>query len=501
MAKPGFWMATLLVLGAAHAAGAASYDGKLLLSVSEEATGKPLAVRMELRNSRGQPVRIKADGAISRDDYVVFDGQIDLELRQDSYQFFVEAGPEYHTRLGHFTLERHADDSTAITLKRHVNMPQYGWWAGDLDVRQRHEDLPLLMRAAGVSFAPEFAGENVRGKCREERVFAEKLLGPRSWLDYRRGGGLLFLGTEGKQSPGFDLCQLAADASSMPPLESGYEAGADVVALAPNAWDLPLWVAADKLTAIQIIHRHTLTGGAADDETGRPRDKVFFPGKLGGGRDSEAIYQKLLNCGLRIPPAAGTGSGATKSPLGANRVYVDCGDEFSQENWLAGFRAGRVVVTNGPLLQTSVEGQSPGHVFHLDQGETHQFQIALSLSFYERAPVEYLEIVKNGSVEYEVRLDELARREGRLPPLEFSASGWFLVRAVTSNPDTYQFASTGPYYVQLNYQPRISRASVEYFLKWLDEAADEFADNPAVLGDIAAARPFWEDLLRRANAE
>jgi hypothetical protein len=182
-------------------------------------------------------------------------------------------------------------------------------------------------------------------------------------------------------------------------------------------------------------------------------------------------------------------------------VYVDCGDEFSQENWLAGFRAGRVVVTNGPLLQTSVEGQSPGHVFHLDQGETHQFQIALSLSFYERAPVEYLEIVKNGSVEYEVRLDELARREGRLPPLEFSASGWFLVRAVTSNPDTYQFASTGPYYVQLNYQPRISRASVEYFLKWLDEAADEFADNPAVLGDIAAARPFWKDLLRRANAE
>ena len=41
-------------------------------------------------------------------------------------------------------------------------MAEHGWWAGDLDVRQRHEDLPLLMRAAGVSIAPEFAGENVR---------------------------------------------------------------------------------------------------------------------------------------------------------------------------------------------------------------------------------------------------------------------------------------------------------------------------------------------------
>jgi hypothetical protein len=357
------------------------------------------------------------------------------------------------------------------------------------------------MRAAGVDFAPKFVGENIRGKCREERVSADKLLGPRYWLDFRRGSGLLFLGAEGSQPPGFNLCQLAADASSMPSLEAAFKSGSDIMALAPNAWDLPLWVAADKLTAIQIIHRHAPARGASEDDAGRPRDKVSFPGKLGEGRYSEAIYHHLLNCGLRIPPAAGSGSGANKSPLGANRVYVDCGDEYSTENWLAGLRAGRVVVTNGPLLRTSVEGQSPGHVFHLDQGEQRQFQIALSLSFYEKAPVEYLEIVKNGRVEYEVRLDELARQKGRLPPLEFSESGWFLVRAVTSNPQTYQFASTGPYYVEANYQPRISRASVEYFLTWLDEAAEQFADKRAVLADIAAARPFWENLLSQANVE
>jgi len=38
-------------------------------------------------------------------------------------------------------------------------------------------------------------------------------------------------------------------------------------------------------------------------------------------------------------------------------------------------------------------------------------------------------------------------------------------------------------------------------LAWLDEAEKQFADNRAVLDDIGAARPFWEDLLRRANAE
>ena len=112
-------------------------------------------------------------------------------------------------------------------------------------------------------------------------------------------------------------------------------------------------------------------------------------------------------CGF--PPAAGSGTGTNRSPLGTNRVYVHCGDELSQENWLSGLRAGRVVVTNGPLLRTTVEGQPPGHVFHLDEGQSHQFQIALSLSFYEKAPVEYLEIVKNGRVEYEVRLDSWPR--------------------------------------------------------------------------------------------
>ena len=95
----------------------------------------------------------------------------------------------------------------------------------------------------------------------------------------------------------------------------------------------------------------------------------------------------------------------------------------------------------------------------------------------------------------------MAKKSGQLPPLEFNGSGWFLVRAVTNNSQTYQYASTGPYYVEANYQPRISRASVEYFLNWLDEAAKKFADNEAVLADITKARPFWEELLSRTNSE
>jgi hypothetical protein len=88
-----------------------------------------------------------------------------------------------------------------------------------------------------------------------------------------------------------------------------------------------------------------------------------------------------------------------------------------------------------------------------------------------------------------------------LPPIELDGSGWFLVRAVTNNPNFHQFASTGPYYIESDYQPRISRASVTYFLDWLDAAAEKFGGNAAVAADIDAARPFWTDLAERANVD
>ena len=124
----------------------------------------------------------------------------------------------------------------------------------------------------------------------------------------------------------------------------------------------------------------------------------------------------MLNCGLRIPPVAGSGSGANDNPVGTNRVYVYCGNEFSTEAWWEGLEAGRVFVTNGPLLRPIVEGQPPGYVFHLDGGESLTLEIGLNLA--TRVPVEYLQIIKNGAVEAEVRLADWKDKKGRLPPVD-----------------------------------------------------------------------------------
>jgi hypothetical protein len=169
--------------------------------------------------------------------------------------------------------------------------------------------------------------------------------------------------------------------------------------------------------------------------------------------------------------------------------------------------AGRAFVTNGPLLRPSVEGHPPGYVFRLDEGGHLTLEIALDLA--TREPVEYLHIVRNGVVETEVRLSDWAKQKGRLPPLHFDDSGWFLVRAVTTNQRHYQFATSGPYYVEKGGRPRVSRRSVQFFLDWIDAAEARIGKLPeldddarqALLAEQESARRYFAELLAAANAE
>jgi hypothetical protein len=453
-------------------------DGELTFEVVDAETQQPVVARMHLKNSRGRPVRLRVPGLNPFADHFYIDGQATLPLRMGQYTFELESGPEYRTQEGHFEIERHAQDTKRVEMHPFADLAKEGWYGGDLDVERRGEDLPLAMKSESLAYVPnrDATGKNALA------------------------AGLLVFGlskpleTENK--------------TSLEILRAAKAQGAHVVARTPFEWDLPVWLASGELDAIELIHHHALREAVVDNEAeGRPRDKTFFPGRNGNGRWSEAIYYHVLECGLRIPPAAGSGTGTNDSPLGTNRVYVDCGEKFSPVRWWEGLDAGQVFVTNGPLLRPSVEDRPPGYVFHLDQGGELSLEIGLNLA--TRVPVDYLQIVKDGAVEVEVRLDRFAAQGGKLPPVEFRASGWFLVRAVTNNMKNYQFASSGPYYVERAKGPRVNRASVKFFLDWI-AAAEEHVRGlkdiaeplPAkMLAEQASAREFFEDLLAGASAD
>jgi hypothetical protein len=449
----------LLSLSGATAHAAPRADGQLEINVVDKDSGQPIAARVHLQNARKRPVQLNLPNTGEFADHFYINGGLTLPMHRGQYTFEIDAGPEYRTQAGHFEIERHADDVKQIKMTRFADLAKEGWFAADLDFERKPHDLPLIFRAEHL--------QDVRS---------------------------------------VDFARLLSD---LPERSAIHNPKSEIqIAPTPFAWRLPAWLASGELDAINLIHRHSLREKVVDNEgDGRPRDRDLFPGRAGNGRWSATIYYHILNCGLRMPPVAGSGSGFNDSPVGMNRVYVYCGEEFSPEAWWDGLREGRVFVTNGPLLRPSVDGQAPGYVFHIDDEERLSLEIGLNLA--TRLPVEYLEIIQNGELYTDVRLSDWKQKKDRLPPVEFDDSGWFLVRAVTSNPRVYQFASSGPYYVEKAGRPRVSRASVQFFLDWTRAAEAHFRELPkldaatreALIAEQATARRFFENLLSSANAD
>ncbi len=444
-------------------------------------------------------------------DHFVIPGSVTLRLPLGNYTFDIERGPEYTARSGYFTINNFADDTKQVDLGRFVDMSAHGWWSGDLHIRRRLPDVELLMAAEDLHVGQVVTWQN------DETDWGSRPLpqDPLVHFDDNRyyhtmAGRHVRAGTTLSY---FNLAaplRLDATAGDEYPPSMSYLLQARknlrlwVDVGTPFSWDLPMLVALGQVDSIQLAHDHLRRDSVTDHEAdGKARDKSLYPPPSGNARWSQEIYFRLLDCGLKIPPTAGSGSGVAPNPVGYNRMYVHVDGDFTYPEWWENLRLGRVVVTNGPLLRPSVNGRLPGHVFTIEGDQSREFEIGLTLS--TRQPISYLEIIKNGKVEHSIPFDIYAK-SGRLPKLQFERSGWFLVRAVADLPKTYRFAMTGPYYVEKEYRPRISRQAAQFFLDWVYERARglELTDpdqRREVLEYHRKARDFWQKKLSEANAE
>ncbi|MBN2295531.1 MAG: hypothetical protein JXM70_24085, partial [Pirellulales bacterium] len=493
-------------------------------------TKKPIACRMHLSRADGRPKKIK--GVPNWDDHFVFPGQITLKLPKGGYKFELERGPEYVTRSGHFMIEHFADDAKEVDLQRFVDMAAYGWYSGDLHARRAPRDIELLMLAEDLHVVPVaiwwndkvLLGGTIPGEKKQDEEtlvhfdgnrFYSLAAGGFTWP----GGEILcfnlpqplqkmFLRSKSERefpSP-LGLFQKAhVDTEELDGTETQGGSPVWIDITRPYWWDVPMLVAMGQIDSIQIAHGNICRGKTINNEQGgKSRNKTLYPGVRGNAQWSEDIYFNLLECGIRIPPSAGSGSGISPNPLGYNRMYVHVEGPFGYEKWWQAFAAGRVTITNGPLLRPSVYGKLPGHVFYYQQGTTPDFEIGLTLS--TRKPISYIEIIKNGQLAKSIPFDEYRKAHG-LPKLRFDNSGWFLVRAVTDLPETYRFAMTAPYYVQIGEQPRISRRAVQFFIDWTYERAGQIrkiedpVERSSVMQAHRQARDFWQALLSKANAD
>ncbi len=224
------------------------------------------------------------------------------------------------------------------------------------------------------------------------------------------------------------------------------------------------------------------------------------------------VWYRLLNCGFRLPAAGGTDAMANfaslRGPVGLNRVYVEVPDEpLKIESWLDGLKRGRSFATNGPLLGFSLGDQPLGGEVKLAPGTR---DLKFTAWMRSLVPVDHLDVVCNGHVVHELKLNEArdsADEQGTVP---ISSSGWCLLRASSDQArfpvlDQYPYATTSPIYVKGSDPAVAPQEDAAYFVRWINQlvAAAESskdwntdAEKATVLSQFSRARAVYQKLLQ-----
>jgi TolB protein len=236
-------------------------------------------------------------------------------------------------------------------------------------------------------------------------------------------------------------------------------------------------------------------------------------------RTSASVWYRLLNCGFRPAAASGTDAMANfaslRGPVGMNRVYaltVPTSNATTERDnlsarrarWLDALRAGRTLVSNGPLIGLTIEGQPPGSAIAVPAGKSGVEYKGFLRSI---VPVDHLELVLNGQVVRTIALRGTHMTADFAGKLAVTGNGWLLLRAWndTAHPeifDLYPYATTNAFYLHANDHAVHCGDDAQYFVKWIDRLEQMAAthkdyntagEREATLGQIRAARAIMAE--------
>lgn len=471
---------------------------QVTLTIREAGRTEPLPARVHLQDSSRQPV--KPPGSPAWHDHFVCAGSVEVALSSGEYRVEIERGPEFSSVATNFTVGGSATNFS-FTLSRIADLAREGWWSGETHVHRKPQEAELLMRAEDLHVAHFTTWWNKANPWTTEplphrlpvRFDGNRFYHPLGGEDERDGGALLYLDLT---APLDITGGTRHRPSSVAFVKQAREHGAKWIdAEKPFWWDFPMWVAHGVVDTVGIAHNHMQRDGVLDNEAwGRARDRAIYAGPQGNGRYTQDIYYHLLNTGSRLPPSAGSASGVLPNPVGYNRAYVHVAGEFTYEKWRDGLKAGRSFVSNGPLLRARANGFLPGHVFRTNGS----LQVLLEATLDSRDPVAAVELVRNGHIE---RVNLPSR-------ITLQESGWFLLRAIANVTNTFRFAGTAPWYVEVDGKPmHPRRESAQFFVDWSRERMAKLealteitvAQKEELLQPWREAETFWRDRLTAAR--
>lgn len=213
--------------------------------------------------------------------------------------------------------------------------------------------------------------------------------------------------------------------------------------------------------------------------------------------DALADYYKLASAGLVIPLVGASGKDSNGLALGSMRTYahLPSDSEFTYPHWIDAVRAGRTFVSNGPLIESTLNGVVPASRLDLS-ADIKPLQVRAAVKSAVR--FEHLELLWNGDVIADIASTTSPPYHAVLErELPLQARGWLAVRCrgdalVPSRPSPQRiFAHTSAVAIDKDDPPRRTTAEaakpliaeLDSMLRWA-----ESKQRPRLLSVLEKAR-------------
>lgn len=498
--------------------------GRVRLKVVEKAGATPTVARVSLEAKEGgYPAPPGAIWRIFRDfaHFYVRD-QVDFEIPAGAYSLRAWHGPEYRMASLTFDVKPNEVSAHTVILDNWVNSSIWGWYSGDNHIHANYgygeyHNSPATMAdmIAGESLnVGNFMVANSDSDIVYDRGYFRGRPDPLS-----TSRNVLYWNEE-MRSTIWGHLTLVNLKQVVEPVFTGFK---DTT----NPYDVPSMSTISEYTRRQGgLVNYTHPASRIDDiyrgayvakglPIYAPLGKIDTMDVMGSGdRASTAFFHRLLNCGIRITASAGTDCflNRTKSWLpGGERVYVKVDGPLTYDKWIAGLKAGRSFVSNGPILEFTAHNQQIGDTIKLPApGE-----VTVKATAQSQFPLDRVEVLYNGQVAHAAKLDT-KHKDSSFEMIDLSQnikldrSGWLALRVsgppVADVKGEAVYAHTSPIYVTVAGKPAGSAEDARFFLQWIDRHWAIVQDRDRIPGEerkrevqaeVDQARKYYQGIIDR----
>jgi hypothetical protein len=485
--------------------------GSIRIDVRDAASGRTVPARLGLYDSSGR-TPLPSDDAIlvhryadetrlfwvapqlmwpatSRQAFYT-SGVYEAQVPTGTYQIVATKGPEYRVYRGTLDVRAGQTTSTTVALQRYIDQAARGWYSGDTHLHLMRDQVDDLAVWGQIAAEDVYVGNLLEMGNIVTTHFRQPAWGQAG--RFFRDGHMIASGQEDPRTTqrGHTIHHNLRQPIHLPQDEffsyhKVFEASHEQGGVSGYA------------------HHGQLFNGRRGLALDVPFGLVDFIEVLQGGRLDTAAWYPFLDLGYKVNPAAGSDYPYFGPSLpGAERYYVKLDGAFDPDAWYAAFKAGQVFVTNGPMLDFTINGTAMGREVRVAKGARLDLRGMARLNPDVDA-LDRVEVVAHGNV---IAMERASGRDQVELRHELVAdrSMWIAVRAFGARPPQTSgqgrqlsaVAHSAPIYVVVDGQPFWNTPEVAQRVKEQRQHLQDLLSAPVdPMGDLEA----WEtvDVLSR----